>query len=609
MISLDDPAAPKVEAFIRTGLPFGEGTDGGSSPSGVVATAYRVFVSNGHNDSITVIDPKTNSVAGQIEIRIPGLEKLRGVLPIGMSYDASTGWLLVAEAGINAMGVIDTRQAPQPKVIGHLPTAWFPSRVLIDAGTVYVTSVNGEGVGPNVERRGLPGADTFLGTLRRGSIASFPLPDAAALAAHTKMVMDTNGLDPRLEPSTAHLASGVKYVVLIVKENRTYDEVFGDIAHAANGPVMGAPAMARFGRTGYAAGNRRRLSLQRVNVTPNHHALALGWSFSDNFYADSEVSVDGHHWLVGSYPDAWTETSLRAAYADGKDFRFPTTAPGRLNFAESNSSVHPEEQPEGGTIWHHLARHGIPFRNYGEGFELAGVNEGEGLKPTGGRFVTNVPMPDPLFRNTSRTYPVFNMNVPDQFRATQFIKEIQDKYIKGGEAFPRFIYIHLPNDHMTTPRPKDGYPFESSFVADNDYALGRIVEFLSKTPWWREMAIFVTEDDAQGGRDHIDAHRTLLMALGPYCRRNYVSHVNASFPGLLKTIFRLLGLPPLNLFDAVASDLADCFTDKPDFTGYQVQKEDPRLFDPAAAREPLDPRPSPKMDDPEVLREQHERGR
>jgi len=608
VIDLDDPAALKVEAFIPTGLPFGAGTDGGSSPSGVVATADRVFVSNGHNDSITVIDPKTDSVAGQIEIRIPGLEKLRGVLPIGMAYDEGTGWLLVAEAGINAVGVIDTRRSRQASVIGHLPAAWFPSRVLVDSGIVYVTSVNGEGTGPNVERRGFPAGDTFMGTLRRGSISSFPLPDTGAVAANTKVVMDANGFEPRLEPAEA-LPKGVKYVVLIVKENRTYDEVFGDIARASNGPAMGAPGIARFGHMGYAAGNRSRLSLQRVDVTPNHHALALGWSFSDNFYADSEVSVDGHHWLVGSYPDAWTETSFRASYADGKDFRFPTTAPGRLNFAESDSSVHPEEQPEGGTIWHHLARHGIPFRNYGEGFELAGVDEGEGLKPTGGRFVTNVPMPEPLFRNTSRAYPVFNMNVPDQFRATQFINEIQEKYVKGGEAFPRFLYIHLPNDHMTKPRPKDGYPFEASFVADNDYALGRIVEFLSKTAWWRQMAIFVTEDDAQGGRDHIDAHRTVLMGLGPYCKRNYVSHVNTSFPGMLKTIFRLLGLPPLNLFDAVASDLGDCFTDTPDYAGYQVLKEDSRLFDPAAAREPLDPQPSPKMDDPEVLREQHQSGR
>jgi hypothetical protein len=441
------------------------------------------------------------------------------------------------------------------------------------------------------------------GTFRRGSIATFPLPDAAGVSAGTGTVMDNNGLNPRDEQPGA-LPSGVKYVVTIVKENRTFDEVFGDIQRLANGStVMGAPAVARFGQVGHAAGKGTRLSVQRVNVTPNHHALALRWSFSDNFYADSEVSVDGHHWLVGAYPDAWTETSFRASYADGRDFRFPTTAPGRLSFAEGNSSVHPEEQPEGGTIWHHLARHGIPFRNYGEGFELAGVDEGKGYEPTGGRFVTNVPMPEPLYSNTSREYPVFNMNIPDQFRATQFIHEMQEKYVKGGEPFPRFIYIHLPNDHMTEPRPLDGYPYEASYVADNDYALGRIVEFLSQTPWWREMAIFVTEDDAQGGRDHIDAHRTVFMGIGPYFKRNYVSHVNTSFPGMLKTIFRLLGLPPLNLFDAVASDLSDCFTNTPDYDGYQVVKEDVRLFDPAVAREPLDPRPSVKMDDPaEVVR-------
>ncbi len=612
VVGLDDPAAPKLEAFVHTGVPFGAGADGGSSPSGVLATADRVFVSNAHNDSITVIDARTNRITGQIEIRIPGLENLRGVLPTGMAYDPDTGWLLVAEAGINAVGVIDTRQS---KVLGHLPAAWLPSRVLLDAGRVFVTNMNGQGAGPNVWQEGFPSDSgpgaMFIGTMRRGSISSFPLPDAAALAAATQAVMDNNGLRPHgAAPGSDTAAQGqalpaaVKYVVLIVKENRTFDEVFGDIQRLANGAaVMGAPGIARFGTMGHATGKGSRLSLQRVNVTPNHHALALHWTFSDNFYADSEVSVDGHHWLVGAYPDAWTETSFRASYADGRDFRFPTTAPGRFSFAEGNSSVHPEEQPENGAIWHHLARHGIPFRNYGEGFELAGGDESPGYKPTGARFVINVPMPEPLFSNTSRDYPMFNMNIPDQFRATQFIHEIQEKYVKGGEPFPRFIYIHLPDDHMTEPRPADGYPYEASYVADNDYALGRIVEFLSQTPWWRQMAVFVTEDDAQGGRDHIDAHRTVFLGVGPYFKRNYVSHVNTSFPGMLKTIFRLLGLPPLNLFDAVASDLGDCFTSTPDYAAYHVAPEDKRLFDPAAAREPLDPRPSIKMDDPaEVVR-------
>jgi hypothetical protein len=142
-------------------------------------------------------------------------------------------------------------------------------------------------------------------------------------------------------------------------------------------------------------------------------------------------------------------------------------------------------------------------------------------------------------------------------------------------------------------------------MADNDYALGRIVEYLSGRRWWRRMAVFITEDDAQGGRDHIDAHRTVFIGAGPYVKRNYVSHVNTSFPGLLKTIFRLLGLPSLNLFDAAASDLSDCFTTRPDFTPYKARPVDARIFDPAKARDPLDPKPGPPLDDPAFVRSQH----
>lgn len=598
VVNLENPAAPRIEAFIRTGRPFGNGSDGGSSPSGVLATADRVFVSNGHNDSISVIDAKTNQVTAEIPIRIPGLDSLRGVLPIGLAYHAATGWLLVAEAGANAVGVIDTKEM---RLIGHLPVGWFPTRIQIDEDTVYVTNARGHGTGPNVS--GSP-QDGFLGmTTRRGSVTAFPIPDAKDLAEKTALVMAANGYAPKPAEVATALPDGIRHIVIIVKENRTFDEVLGDIRQTANGPVMAAPVLARFGRNGYADGKNARFSLKQTNITPNHHRLAEMFSFSDNFYADSDVSVDGHHWLAGVYPDAWTQSSLSAAYAGQKDFRFPTTAPGRLLFAESNSSVHPDEQPEAGTIWHHFERHKISFRNFGEGFELAGNQEGEGLKPTGARLLTNVPMPDPLFRNTSRQYPGFNMNVPDQFRATQFINEIKELYGDGKAPLPQVLFIHLPNDHMARARPKDGYPYEASFVADNDYALGRIVEFLSHTPWWREMAIFITEDDAQGGRDHIDSHRTLLLGVGPYFKKNYVSHVNSSFPGMLKTVFRLLRIPPLNLFDAVASDLGDCFTDTPDFAAYSVLPLNKLLFDPAKAREPLDPEPSPRMDDPRVVEE------
>jgi hypothetical protein len=379
--------------------------------------------------------------------------------------------------------------------------------------------------------------------------------------------------------------------VLIVKENRTYDEVFGDIPD-----TVGSPALARFGARGFVDGKRRRLNIRDVNVTPNHHSIARRWALSDNFYADADVSVDGHHWLVGSYPNVWTQSSLMAAYGDQKkDFR-PDAAPGRLLFAGSNASVHPEDQPEGGTIWHHFARHNVSFYNFGEGFELAGIDQGKELEPTGARFLTNVPMPDPLYRNTSRQYPGYNMNIPDQYRANQFIREVEEKYSKAGADLPQFLFIHLPNDHMTRERPDDGYPYEESFVVDNDHALGRILEFLSGTKWWREMAVFITEDDAQGGVDHIDAQRTLLMAAGPWIKRGHVSHINTSFPGLLKTIFRALGVPPLNLYDATAADLSDVFTSEPDYTPYKLLPVDARLFDPATAKVAPAGTPSPAMD-------------
>ena len=601
IVNLEDPELPRVEAAVRTGKPFGHGIEGGSSPCGVLATEDRVFVSNAHDDTITVIDAKTRKITAEVAIRIPGLEAYRGVMPVGMAYEPDKGWLLVAEAGINAVGVIDTHDW---RVLGHIPVAWFPTRVLIDEDNVYVTNVKGHGTGPNIYLR-LDADRGFAEVMRRGSVSEFPLPDAESLAKSTATVMEANGFVPRAT-SPKPIPPEIKHVVLIVKENRTFDEVLGDLAGAGIGPVAGVPVLARFGMHGYASGGKQRLSLKQIAVTPNHHAIAKQWAFSDNFYADSEVSVDGHHWLVDVYPDIWTETSLMAAYTGGKDFRFPTTAPGRLLYAESNSSVHPEEQEEGGTLWHHLVRHGISFRNYGEGFELAGIEEEPGEKPTGARFLTNVPMPLPLFENTSRAYPVFNTNIPDQFRADAFIREVQEKYEKEGEPFPRFVFIHLPNDHMAKARPEDGYPYQASYVADNDYALGRILEFLPHTKWWKEMAVFVTEDDAQGGRDHVDSHRTLLLAAGPYIKRNYVSHVHSSFPGLLKTIFRTLGLPPMNLYDATASDLADCFTDSPDFTPYTLLPEDERLFDPKQARDPLDPKPGPRMDDPKAVRELRE---
>ena len=559
VVDVSDPAHPHVVKFIRTGLPFGRRSLGGSSPAGVLATDEHVYVSNSVNDSISVIDPNDLVVTKTVKLRIPGLEAYRGILPIGMAYYGPRKEVLVAEGGINAVGVIDADSLTQ---LGHIPAGWFPTRVAIYGDTVYVTNAKGHGTGPNATlEAAMP--HSFQLEKRRGSLSQYQLPPSGELPNLTETVMHNNGfyeIADRPAPPAA-----IRHVVVIVKENRTFDEVFGDID--------GAPDLARYGR----------------KVTPNHHAFVDRWAMSDNFYADSEVSTDGHHWLVDSYPNVWTESTLMAGYADAKEFRLTPNAPGRFSFAQSNSSVHPEDLLEAGTLWNNLQHHGISFRNFGEGFEFAGVDEGVGLKPTGGRYLTNIPMPEVLYENTSREYPNFNTNIPDQYRASQFIHEIQDMYEKPGRDLPHFIFIHLPDDHTADPRPGDGYPTRASYVADNDLALGRIVEYLSHTPWWRDMVIFITEDDAAGGVDHLDAHRTVMMVVSPYAKHGYVAHENSSFSGMLKTVYRMLHIPPLNLYDAVATDLSECFQSTPDFRPYDALPSDLAIFDPAKAREPMDP--------------------
>ncbi len=566
VVDVSNPAAAKVQAFIRTG----------GTPAGVAATADRVFVSSAASDAIAVIDAANNRLMEEIPLRIPGLENLRGVMPAGLAWCDKNGWLLVAESGINAVGVIDVAAK---KVLGHLPTGWYPARVAVNGDTVLVTSAKGHGQGPSA-----PGGPRILATSGQrflGTLAMFPLPATAELAAHTQFVMQANGFLPRPGAGQA-LPRGVNHVVVIVKEGRSYDEVLGDIASAGNGPAMGSAELARLGMSGFVDGRHVRMSLREAKITPNHHAIAHRWAFSDNFYADGDASMDGHHWLQGAYPNPWTESSVIAAVGEMKEVRLG--APGRMAFAGTASSVQPEDIPAAGTIWDHLSRNNVSFWNFGEGLEVGGVAEGPDMPPLGARYLTNMPIPDALYRNTSHEYPGFNIHISDQTRASQFIQEVRKRYVEGGAELPQFIYVYLPGDFAGPARPEDGYPYEESFIADNDLALGRILEFLSGTKWWSSMAVFVTEADANAGADHLDAHRTVLLCASPWAKRDYVSHVNSDFSGLLKTVFGLLHVPALSLFDATAADLADCFQAKPDPAPYRVIEVDPRVYDPKESR-------------------------
>jgi YVTN family beta-propeller protein len=567
IVDVSAPALPKLEGFVRTG----------NSPSAVLATQDRVFVSNAGDDTIAVVDPATRTVADRIEIRIPGLEALRGVNPLGMAYDDASRWLLVAEAGINAVGVIDTRRR---RILGHIPAAWYPTRVAIDEREVLVANARGHGIGPDAPTAFSERGALLPSHLFEGTVSMFNMPAAEDLPALTESVLRANGFAPQRPPAPA--PPPIRHVVLIVKEGRTYDEVLGDIRATEKGPVMNDPAVARYGLNGAVDGGHQRLSLKGVRVTPNTHAIATQWTFSDNFYADGDGTVDGHHWLAGVAPNAWTETSLLAAYGNLKDFRM-SAAPGRLAFPGMASSVLPEDAPPEATLWSHLANHGISFYSFGEGFDLPGAVPQRAAEPLGVRFLTDMPMPQALYNRTSREYPGYNLAISDQTRASAFIREVEEKFARPGADLPQFLYVYLPGDAAGEADPDSGHPYKESFVADNDLALGRIVAYLSASQWWKDTVVFVTESTAVGGIDHISANRTLLVAAGAWVKHGHVSHVNASFPALLKTIFWLLGAPALNLFDASAADLRDCFASSPEASAFHALPVDPRIFAPETA--------------------------
>jgi YVTN family beta-propeller protein len=611
---LADPAHPGGAFRTSTGIPISttdeeegegeeegeevEGTIGGSVPCALATGGGRIYVSNANNDSVQILDAGTGAIRATIrfDTLLPrSLRGLRGLAPYGLAVSPDGSRLYVALSGFNAVAIVDARRLTP---LGMIPTGWYPARVAVapDGRSLYIASAKGHGSGPNAgpdfvrDARG-----TGIGGLMSGLISLMATPGDDELPRLTAQVLRNNGVPPH---SGAMPQPPVHYVVVIVKENRTCDEVFGALPG-----VRGQPTLARFGTPRVIP----ELGGEPVVVMPNHVALARRFAVSDNYYVDSDHSADGHRWLAAVAPNHWTESVVSAGYGGQMSDDSFSTAPGRRPLFGANSAVVPEDYPEAGTLWHHLARHRVSFHNWGEGFEFAGDAEDPGEKPTGARLPLNIPMPMPLFRRTSRDYPEYNTNIPDQYRADVFRRDLA-RFEAGKQPMPRFLYVYLPNDHGAAARPKDGYPVGASFQADNDAALGRVVEALSRSRFWKRMAIFVTEDDAQGGVDSVDAHRSVLMVISPWVRRGFVSRRHSDMSAIHHTVFRLLRLPPLSLWDALAPELSDFWTRRPDFTPYDRVGIDPRLFDPAKAKDPKDPEyraarrhPSGPIDDPELV--------
>jgi DNA-binding beta-propeller fold protein YncE len=613
VIDVADPAQPNVTAKIKTGTQVGDKSVGGSSPGAVVAGRERVFVSNATQDSVTVIDARSNRVEKTILLEPAATVKgLRGVLPFGMALSPDDKRLYVACSGINAVAVLDAREG---QVLGYFPTAWFPARIAVSPKdkTLYVANAKGFGAGPNGGPNFQEGPEgVYIGDITHGFVSIISsIPSGRALERMTARVLQNNGFVSATQavprnagspvPPPGQPSTKIRHVVFIVRENRTFDEVFGDL-RIAGAKVKGEPRMARWGENALVKEKGEPVAVEDARVTPNAHALARRFAFSDNFYVDSDVSVDGHHWLVGNYPNEVVESAWPAAYGDKLDFVPDADAPGRLSLDCGNPC--PETYLEAGSLWEHLARHHISFRNHGEGVSLPGGRGGPGFMPTGIREAVNIPMPEVLFENTSRSYATFNTNISDQYRFGQFQREFELRYASGKEPLPQFLYIWLPNDHTAKPRPEDGYHYRASYVADNDLALGKLVELFSHSPFWKDIAVFVTEDDAQDGQDHVDAHRSLLLVISPYAR-HAVSHAHTSIASILKTFDLVFGMPYLNQYDAAATDLSDMFTDTPDFTPFEALPSDTRVFDPAKVHEPgleMQARPGAPLDDPDTIR-------
>ena len=599
--AVKDPLNPEIQAKIKTGALVGEMIEGipavgGSSPNSLAVTDRYVFASNGTNDNISVIDMEHDTIAAEIPLKLhESVKQFRGVIPFGLAVSPDQKRLFVAESGVNAIGVVDI---PSLKVVGHIPSGWFPAKLEVtpDGKTLVVSNAKGFGSGPNGGKTFQEGKEgSYIGNLMKGSVSVMDIPDEKQLHKLTQEVISNNYLIENYHKIQKHRAnnpipvyggekeSPIKYLVFISKENRTYDEIFGQVKKG-----RGDPTIARYGHHATFTNKNKSVLVANSTVMPNHLKLVSEFAMSDNFYVDSDVSADGHRWLVNTYPNEWVESTVPASYGGNRSYNEKSKAPGSLGMNGSAGAIYPEDYNEAGSMWEHLERNKVEFYNFGFGTMFEPAFYDDSFKYSGIKHYVNFPVPLPMFSRTSKTYPTYNTAIPDQFRISQFISEFDEKWIKPGAEMPSIITVIIPNDHGAGERPEAGYPFRESYMADNDLAVGRIVEYLSHTPFWKNMAIVITEDDAQNGIDHVDAHRSVLMVISPYVKRNHVSSVHYSFGSIFKTFWNVLGLPYLNQYDAAANDFADFFTAKPDFTPYNAVDVDPRIFDPKKALTPLD---------------------
>lgn len=504
-----------------------------------------LFVANANRNTVTVFDAKAGRALETLSAALyPSAPP--GSTPNSLALSPDEKTLFVANACNNTVAVFDVAKPGRSRSLGHVPTGWYPTSVRVTPDGRQLLVASGKGLQSKANPDGpRPGAKApksvveYIGGLFQGTLGIVELPDRRQLERQLKVwtaqARRCSPLQPDAQVAEAPSAgnpiprrpgdpSPIRYCIYVIKENRTYDQVFGDMPEGNVDPD---------------------LCLFPERVTPNHHRLAREFVLLDNFYVEGEVSADGHEWTMGAYATEFVEKSWPLSYGHNRSKKFPYPSEGGF----------PVAAPAGGYLWDRARAAGVSYRSYGEFIANGKTAKDAGrakVKSLEGHF-------DPWYRS-------FDMNYSDLLRAERFLAELKRFEAEGD--MPRLQIVRLPNDH--TSGTSAGAKTPTAFVAENDLALGRVVEAVSRSRFWPETAIFVVEDDAQNGADHVDAHRTVALVVSPYVRRGSVDSTLYSTSSMLRTMELVLGLEPMTQFDAAATPMFHSFQSEPDMRPYQA---------------------------------------
>ncbi len=581
-----------VDLRATNGAPAAAEIPAGLHSSALALSPDRQWLvcANAAADTLTVVDTQTDTVAETIWAKAKPSE-LFGASPNALAFSPDGRTLYVANGTQNAIAVVDFKPSTQrSKLLGLIPVGWFPGALVFDPARnqLCVANIKAHPVAPKAfNDGGAPEGTVGFNTHQyHGSVSLVPIPRRRQLSTLSQAVYDNYHAEriaeslQRPRPDTAARPiperigepSLIRHVVYIIKENRTYDQVLGDVAGANGDP---------------------RLCIFGERITPNSHKLVREFVALDNTYCAGILSADGHQWSTTAFGTDYLERSFAG---------WPRSYPDGMGEDESDALAYAPT----GFIWDNALRHRVSIRNYGE-FMAPNVrwrHRRRGDPPwracydawrgeTNSVRFSSYPMVESLRGFSPTNYVGWEMSVPDQFRADFILRELREFEARG--TFPQLVIICLPNDHTSGTSRR--CPTPAALVADNDLAFGRIIEGLSHSRFWKAMAIFAIEDDPQSGFDHVSGYRTTAYVASPYAKRRAVVSAQYNTISVLRTIEQILGMPPMNQFDAAAVPMFDCFTDSADLTPFSAvpnsvaldeMNPDPRaILDPQLRRDAL----------------------